>query len=53
MVGALRFLAVKLWLVWQRKRGVLVKEVDRANQEIVPQRRHNRPVFQADNVMEA
>src|ERR1700743_1066108 len=42
-----------LWLVWQGGGGVLVKKVDRANQEIVPECRHDRPVFQADNVVEA
>ncbi len=42
-----------LWLVWQGEGRVLVKEIDRANQEIVPERRHDRPVFQADNVVEA
>src|ERR1700689_2532369 len=42
-----------LWFVWQSEGGVLVKKVDRANQEIVPECRHDRPVFQADNVVEA
>ncbi len=49
----LRFHFTVLWLVWEGKGGVLIEKVDRANQEIVPERRHDRPIFQADNMVEA